>query len=977
MRLRKLALAVGATAALCSNLALALGLGEITLNSSLNQPLDAQIKLLQVRDLSEQEIIVKLASREAFETANVDRLFFLSGIKFEVVLDDPSNPHLRLTTQENVREPYLNFLIETQWPTGRMLREYTVLMDLPTFTERNQRAVTAPAQQQAPVSQATPQVKPRPTVKPAQPAPSARPERPLQGSSGTYAVGAGDTLWEIALQARPDRSYSVQQTMLAIQRLNPDAFINGNINLLRKGQVLRLPSADDISSLSTRQAINEVAYQNSQWDGGAALEASRRSGRVTDGAGSREGRVQLTSGGATDNAETGRGSGRAAALENELAITQEQLDAAQRENSDLRSRIGDLEEQIATMARLIEVSNDEMVALQQAMATGEPLPEAAAPTAEPVQEPTPEPVAQPEQPKPAATTVVRQAQPEPGIVDLLIDNILYIGVAILALLGGLMFWRRKQSQAAEEQAAFDAFLEEDEPEAEEQDFDLGHEPEFEALPDADEEPEEAFEELETAEAETADVAGEADIYIAYGKYDQAEDMLLKALEREPGRTDITLKLLEVYAETQNLEAFDGHFAVVMDGNDIAAQQRGEELRASIPGAGEFDRTHVQPMAAAGVAAAVAMDDEDPLLSLAEEGAEDDVDPLLSLAEEGADDEEFSALQGLDEEDLALDLDVDADDSSLDDLDFSLDGLDETPAAEDASDLTEEFSLDLDGNDTASEAEEFSLDLDDSASGASDEEFTLDLDDASSGDDLALDLGEDDLNLDLGDLDESSEQPAEEALSLDDDFELSLDEEPATPASDADDTFELSLDDDQADDEISLALAAEPEADALDDMGSADPETLSVEADDFESDSNLGDMDLEALDQEMASLSADLDLDDDLSALDMGADDSAAEETEEFDISADLGIENGADELPPLTDDDSFDEALLADDDAADEDAELGFLADSDEVATKLDLARAYIDMGDSEGARDILSEVLEEGDAKQKGEAEELMGRIG
>ncbi|AFU97352.1 FimV/HubP family polar landmark protein [Simiduia agarivorans] len=998
MRLRKLALAVGATAALCSNLALALGLGEITLNSSLNQPLDAQIKLLQVRDLSEQEIIVKLASREAFETANVERLFFLSGIRFEVVLDDPANPHVRLTTQENVREPYLNFLIETQWPTGRMLREYTVLMDLPTFSERNQRAVTAPAQQQAPVSQAAPQVKPRPTVKAAQPAPAARPERPMQGGAGTYAVGAGDTLWEIALQARPDRSYSVQQTMLAIQRLNPDAFINGNINLLRKGQVLRLPAADDIASLSTRQAINEVAYQNSQWDGGAALDASRRSGRVTDGAGSREGRVQLSSGGATENAETGRGSGRAAALENELAITQEQLDAAQRENSDLRSRIGDLEEQIATMARLIEVSNDEMVALQQAMAKGEPLPESAPveETAEqPAPEATPAPAAEPEQPKPAATTVVRQAQPEPGIVDMLIDNILYIGVAILALLGGLLFWRRKQAQEAEEQAAFDAFLEEDEPESEEQDFDLAHEPDFEELPEADEEPEESFEELETAEAETADVAGEADIYIAYGKYDQAEEMLLKALEREPGRTDITLKLLEVYAETQNLEAFDRHFAGVMDGDDMAAQQRGEELRASIPGAGEFDRTQVQPLAAAGaagVAAAVALDDEDPLLSLAEEGAEDEVDPLLSLAEEGAEDDEFSALQGLEEEDLALDLDLDAEDSALDDLDFSLDGLDETPAPASDADLTEEFSLDLDDSDSATETEEFSLDLDDSGADSVEEEFSLDLDEAVSADDeLALDLGDDDLNLDLGDLDEAGEQPAEEALSLDDEFELSLDAEPETELPAADESFDLSLEDEVAleaeapaeeafslDDALSLD---EPVADAapetLDDLDAGDADTLTVEADDFEADANLGDMDLEALDQEMASLSADLDLDDDLSALDMGAEEPATDEPEEFDISADLGIENGADELPPLTDDDSFDEAMMADDEAADEDAELGFLADSDEVATKLDLARAYIDMGDSEGARDILSEVLEEGDDKQKGEAEELMGRIG
>ncbi|WP_460997386.1 type IV pilus assembly protein FimV, partial [Simiduia litorea] len=173
MRLRKLALAVGATAALVSNLGFALGLGEIKLNSALNQPLDAQIKLLQVRDLSEEEIIVRLATREAYERANVDRIFFLTGLKFEVVLDDRNNPYVRVTTKEDVREPYLNFLLETQWPTGRMLREYTVLMDLPTFSEKNQKAVAAPQQQAEPQ-----QVKPRPEVRSATPAAATRPTTP-------------------------------------------------------------------------------------------------------------------------------------------------------------------------------------------------------------------------------------------------------------------------------------------------------------------------------------------------------------------------------------------------------------------------------------------------------------------------------------------------------------------------------------------------------------------------------------------------------------------------------------------------------------------------------------------------------------------------------------------------------------------------------------------------------------------------------
>lgn len=978
MRLRKLAMAIGASAVLFSSQGFALGLGEITLNSALNQPLDAQIKLLQVRDLSEEEVIVKLASREAFENANVERLFFLTGLKFEVVLDDPANPHVRVTSQENVREPYLNFLIESQWPTGRMLREYTVLMDLPTFSEKNQKVVSAPSQQAAEPARPAPApaVKPRPAVKAAEPAPAARTERSYPQTDGTYAVSAGDTLWEIALQARPDRSYSVQQTMLAIQRLNPDAFINNNINLLKKGQVLRLPGADEIASLNTRQAINEVAYQNNQWGGGAALEASRRSGAVAEDGSAREGRVQLSAGGASQEASSGRSSGRSQALENELAIAQEQLDAAQRENSELTARVGDLEDQIATMERLIQVTNQEMRALQLAagQTPDEPEQSGAEEAAAPAETPAESPVVVP-QPEPAKpSTVVRSApQPEPGIVDLILDNILYLALAVVALLGGLLFWKRRSEQAAEEdQDLFAEAQEEELPADDDFEQEMTFDDELEGGAD-DSEPED----VEVAEAETADVAGEADIYIAYGKYDQAEDMLLKALDREPGRTDVTLKLLEVYAETQNMAQFDQHYANLLAGNDKAAQQRAEELRESIPGAGDFDRTQVQSLAAE---------------------SDEDMDALLSLdLDEPAETQSFDQLEGLDgleenfdladEGGLSLDLDTSAQDTaaSADDLDFSLDDLDDKrdSAAEDDG-----FALDLDDDTLGASDDAFSLDLDDeqtdltAADTGADDDFSLSLDDAlaDSGeeeDDFSLDLGDleadasataepDDFALDLGDLEAETPAADDFSLALDDeltaeadDFELSLDEpadhkaDTAAPA--ADDDFDLALDDELA----------------LDDAGT---DTLSVEADDFDSEASLGDMDLAALDKEMDSMSADLDLDSDLADLD--ADAATAEQEPEFDISADLGIEEGADELPPMNDDSVFDEAMAGQAADEDEDAELGFLADSDEVATKLDLARAYIDMGDSEGARDILSEVMEEGDDKQKGEAGELLSRI-
>src|SRR5690606_30854629 len=148
----------------------------------------------------------------------------------------------------------------------------------------------------------------------------------------SYRVGARDTLWQIALDVRPDASHSVHQTMLAIQRLNPDAFINGNINLLRQGQVLRIPTSADIKAVSAREAVNEVARQNRAWsenDMGAQLSAARRETRAARESEAISGSVKLATP-SRDNAETGQGSGdnagRGRALESELAASLEELD---------------------------------------------------------------------------------------------------------------------------------------------------------------------------------------------------------------------------------------------------------------------------------------------------------------------------------------------------------------------------------------------------------------------------------------------------------------------------------------------------------------------------------------------------------------------------------------------------------------------------------------------------------------------------
>src|SRR5690606_21880797 len=197
----------------------------------------------------------------------------------------------------------------------------------------------------------------------------------LAGTS-EYSVQANDTLWEIASQVRPDRGVSIQQTMLALQRANPDAFINSNINLLKRGQVLRIPERSEIEEYTKQRAVQEVASQHAAWDGNSRYTPTDIQLQGSDSYASYdredtgvEGRLKLSSPDDASDRYDGRGAGSGSssseALENELAITLEQLDKSQRENTDLRSRVDSLEEQIKTMERLVEVSSEEMRALDR------------------------------------------------------------------------------------------------------------------------------------------------------------------------------------------------------------------------------------------------------------------------------------------------------------------------------------------------------------------------------------------------------------------------------------------------------------------------------------------------------------------------------------------------------------------------------------------------------------------------------------
>ncbi|MBU0900522.1 MAG: peptigoglycan-binding protein LysM [Gammaproteobacteria bacterium] len=937
VRVRKLVLAIAAASALSSGMAHALGLGEVTLQSALNQPLVAEIELLEVRDLASNELLPTLASPEAFTKAGVDRQYFLTDLKFTPVLKPNGKSVIRVTSSKPMREPYLNFLVEVLWPNGRLLREYTLLLDPPLYTPQS----VIPAAARLPVAAAAPAPRlqtPAPAPRPAAAAntapsvaPAAPTAKPLDGNQ--YTTTANDTLWEIAQRARAGGS--VHQAMLAIQDLNPDAFIGGNINRLKSGQVLRLPDEQQVKKRAQGEALAQVAEQNTAWREGRSAVASARQLDATKrtSAAAAPAKVEVGDSLKLVSADSGKataGSDKGAAdtkaLNDKLAVTQESLDSSRRENDELKGRMTDLQSQLDKLQRLIQLKDDQMAKLQADLAAQGQAP---APVAAPVAPETPaveapaapiesapevapqepavtppvapvaetdfnyseepaasvEPVAPIEvpeaapaaAPEPAPVTpvapvveapVVAEQQAESPLDDLLANPMLLGaagGGALLLLLIALMMLSRrnalKEAQLQESLAAGD------------DSSDLGADLDlpddgFAGLAEDLDSQQNDLPNDERVTAQTGDVLGEADIYIAYGRFPQAAELLQGAINDEPQRSDLRLKLMEVYAE-------------MGDRNGFARQD--SELREIGGSAAELDQINARypamaVAAGAGFAAAATAAESLDSFSL------DD----LTL-------DEPSTKSAVADQDDAFDL-------SLDDLEAELDR--DLQAAGDKAALEDLDSLSFDSD------LDFSSPVEPTESKADDLDFSLSL---ADGSDSELDLGTDDLadfSLDL-------DAPAKPEASAEDDFLLSLDDEPS--AAPTEPSFDLPTEELGGDFDLSADFDL-----SLSDEAPSQPSNDSFAA-------------------QLDEVSAELDLlSDDL------------EQPLDLDVPASAASASAA-----LDNDDDFD-----------------FLSGTDETATKLDLARAYIDMGDTEGARDILDEVISEGNDGQQQEARELIANL-
>lgn len=1086
---------------------LALGLGEMELDSALNQPLSAEIKLIDKQGLTSSEIKPKLASAADFERAGIDRYQFLTQMKFSV-----NGDRILITTRDPVNEPFLNFLVELNWPAGRVLREYTVLLDPPVFEEgRVQPLVAVPAGSvQSQTTVTAPQSRPEP-----KPTPKRSNSWQTPAAPGTYKVQPNDTLWEIALATRPDASVTPQQMMIALQDVNPGAFINGNINRLKTHTVLDIPDASIIETVNNREAVAEVVRQNRELKAGVAqIDAT---GRNTDTSGPRKstgnGEVRLLASEASGDSNQSGGAvsgkaGTAGAAETDLAIALENLDKSQRENQELVERLNALEEQLAKMERLISLQNDQLANMQAGTEpaakadatvqepaaetagvatteaateqTSESVTESATTPAEdaaPVEQQTETEAVAEAAPQEAPATEDAESESEAGtdynysegaaaeteqaapvqtaeqkamaeraaaearrsaaesdkgiVAKVMADPYPYFAVAaglLLMLVYAIMKLKaRKEEDAVAEAEAelnaaeaaamapgnseldlpdnndlpgFDDNLSSDNGDDSFGNFDLGDE-ELDSniesdLSDIDLDAyEDADGEYETV-GQTEDAISESDIYIAYGKFDQAIELLKGAIAAEPERTDLRLKQLEVLSSLDDAEAFAEAEANLIAIGDSAANAEAAEFRQQLS-------NPIEPEIRADEPGALSLDGELPSI---DESAEDefeggmDFGAALDFGDDAAPEDDGIGAQLEEVPDLKLDESSDFDaekegvDMSLEDdapeldddlLNFDLGDDDELSAetvAADSSDdvLTEESdslaslddaddelpSLDLDADDLTTDFEDITAEL--PAESENDTESAIDF----SVDDFDLDSESDD----LVDSTETLEGPAESPVAgelADSEDDLSLDFEVDEATTSSNEELDDLLD---ADGDLDTVASSEEELPEL---------TFDVE------DSS----DSEHADSELAESA------DDVSVEEAGeeAGEEVAHEAPESEISADSIDESSADEDELVAAPDSEDEnvsddleALMSGDDdlaggsdliggidldeLAAADDEFDFLAGTDECATKLDLARAYVDMEDIDGAKELLQEVVQEGNDAQKQEAKDLMDKL-
>lgn len=630
-KLRATAVAVACCLSVTPWVAEAAGLGKITVLSGLGQPLRAEVDVSASRE-ELAGMTARLAPAEVFRQAGVDYTSPLLDLRFSVEKRGSGQPVIKVSSGKPVNEPFLDFLVELNWPTGRLVREYTFLLDPPEVAAKGMAVSVAEAKPVAAVkdSESKPEAAPRPAPRAAaEPRPKAS-EAPAPGKAvgvETRVVKGGDTLRKIAVETQP-AGVSLEQMLVGLFRANSEAFVAGNMHRLKAGAILNIPDKDTVAAVSDPEARKVIVSQTADWNayrqklasgvakGPAKTETASQSagGRITarvdDKASAAEvpkDRVKVSPTEAVGKGGDGKGKG---AKEEELVAKDKALKEAQ-------ERLASLEKNVSELQKLVELKSQNLAELQKQATskkpeetkpvTAEPIKPAIPPKAveapkppepvkaveppKPVEPPkvveppkpaeAPAPVEPPkaveapkpaEEPKPVVEAkpaepakpppppkkpiVLPEPEPEPSFMSELLDSPWpLVGGAggILALIGGYVFYKRRRglpsvpaSTAIPSPASLgpnSVFRA-----TGGQSVDTGN-----VAPQSSE-----FSQTGpgTIDTDEVDPVAEADVYMAYGRDAQAEEILLEALQKDPQRTAIHAKLLEIYANRKSLKQFE-------------------------------------------------------------------------------------------------------------------------------------------------------------------------------------------------------------------------------------------------------------------------------------------------------------------------------------------------------------------------------------------------------------------------------------
>ena len=722
----------------------AFGLGDVVVGTALNEPLEGRIELLSASPDELDSLAVTLADGETFTKAGIDRPFILSKLRFDLVRSTDSGPdYIRVSSQLPIQEPFLNFLIEVSWINGRILREYTILLDPPSYDFRS-KINRAESQQTIIEYDDSTEISTYKQPNEDEEIKSYTPRTNYTGKDYGPTVRQ-DTLSEIAYKTRPDRSINLDQMMMAIFRANPQAFINQNINGLKGGYVLQIPDENVIREIDLREAKAAVRSQHAVWSGAGfeeegpvveeseiasdAAEVDVDEDKTMESINTDSYNPELRLVAPSDDTEESQETGvNKPTKSNDLLLAEETIETLTQENFELKARLKELESLVEKLQPLLSLKDDELAAYQVQL-SNEADEKVISTEEEAAFEETNEEGITGEstyesQVKRDEELVQTYLGPFAPIIDKVKDLVLgKVGLAILGILILLLVFlrlRRAPVETVELEPIDDAELAEIDKEVsglmdsaaatqtEESEDETVIAPAKESVVQ-----EEGFDE----EVEAEFSMDEVNAYIAFEQYDDAESAIRNALSVNSDNQELHMKLLEVFYNSSNENSFKEEAGFIK--SKFGA--KGEEWDRVLSMWNEMTNS---------------------ILSFNDDGSEDET-IMVGTPDDGSEDK--TTLVGT-PDDLEINIEVPSDEISdsnieTEDDDFEIDlstteddDSNVTNTIIDSSEMLEktEFDLDIDNID-ANESDESTITSKDDSDGSDDQEIEIDLD---------LDLAED-------------------------------------------------------------------------------------------------------------------------------------------------------------------------------------------------------------------------------------------